>query len=120
MLDVSADSSRHGPRFRRYVLRLLDPHTHGLLPNLIALGRIKRPEVGHPPSHSAAPALPSMIVRWRKIATEGLAGLFQREDRGGEGVPKAEYERKVHELYAEIGRLSTELQWLGKRVGGLR
>ena len=63
---------------------------------------------------------PAMIVRWRKIATEGLAGLFQREDRGGEGVPKAEYERKVHELYAEIGRLSTEFQWLGKKAGGLR
>ncbi len=36
---------------------------------------------------------PAMIVRWRKTATEGLPGLFQREDRGGEGVPKAEYER---------------------------
>ena len=63
---------------------------------------------------------PAMIVRWRKTVTEGLPGLFQREERGGEGVPKVEYERKVHELYAEIGRLSTELQWLGKKSGGLR
>ena len=61
-----------------------------------------------------------MIVRWRKAVIEGLPALFQREERGVEGVPKAEHERKVHELHAEIGRLSTELQWLGKRAGGFR
>ena len=63
---------------------------------------------------------PAMIVRWRKAAIEGLPALFQREERGVEGVPKAEHERKVHELHAEIGRLSTELQWLGKKAGGFR
>ena len=63
---------------------------------------------------------PAMIVRWRKAAVEGLPGVFNREECGGAGVPQAEHDRKVHELYAEIGRLSTELQWLGKKVGGLR
>jgi len=62
---------------------------------------------------------PAMVVRWRKAAMEGLPAIFAREDGGGDGVPKAEHDRKMHELYAEIGRLSTELKWLGKKVGQL-
>jgi transposase-like protein len=61
---------------------------------------------------------PAMLVRWRKAAVEGLPGLFAHDDGGG--VPKAEHDRKMHELYAEIGRLSTELKWLEKKVGGFR
>jgi len=42
----------------------------------------------------------------RRIARE-------QEQRGG--AERAEQEKKVHELYAEIGRLSTELEWLKKK-----
>jgi len=59
---------------------------------------------------------PAMVVRWRKAAMEGLPRIFAREE-GDPGVSKTEYERKVHELYAEIGRLSTDLKWLEKKVG---
>jgi transposase-like protein len=57
---------------------------------------------------------PAMVVRWRQSALEGLPGIFEREEKGGDGVPRAEHERRVHELYAEIGRWSTELKWLEK------
>lgn len=49
---------------------------------------------------------PAMVVRWRKAAVEGLPAIFAREEGAGDGVPKAVHDRKVHELYAEIGRLS--------------
>jgi len=29
---------------------------------------------------------------------------------------KSEYEKKIQDLYAEVGRLTTELAWLKKRV----
>ena len=42
-----------------------------------------------------------------------LPEVFARGERGG--LERAEQEKKVHELYAEIGRLSTELEWLKKK-----
>lgn len=59
---------------------------------------------------------PAMVTRWRKTVLEGLPTLFAREE-GASGVTRAEHEQKVHELYAEIGRLSTDLKWLEKKVG---
>ena len=55
----------------------------------------------------------TMLHRWRQMVLEGLPGLFAHEDKSG--VQQAEYEHKIHELYAEIGRLGTELEWLKKK-----
>ena len=33
---------------------------------------------------------------------------------------KAEYEKKIHELYAEIGRVTTELEWMKKKGIGTK
>ena len=53
---------------------------------------------------------PTMLHRWRAMVMKELPEVFARGERGGaEGV---EQEKKIHELYAEIGRLSTELEWL--------
>ena len=52
----------------------------------------------------------TMLQRWRQIALEGLPGLFAHEDK--RGAQMAEYEKKLEELYAEIGRLTTEVKWL--------
>jgi hypothetical protein len=30
---------------------------------------------------------------------------------------KSEYEKKIQDLYAEVGRLTTELTWLKKKSG---
>ena len=68
---------------------------------------------------SAREVHPAMLVRWRKAALEGLPRIFAR-DGAEDGVSKAEHERKVHELYAEIGRLSTDLKWLEQKVGRVR
>ena len=59
---------------------------------------------------------PNQIHKWKKQALEHLPQLFE-EDRQGEKAQKAEHERQVNELYAEIGRLSAQLSWLEKKSG---
>jgi putative transposase len=56
---------------------------------------------------------PSMLIRWRRLLLDDLPQVFAREDAAGR--QRSEYEKKIHELYAEIGRLTTELEWLGKK-----
>jgi transposase-like protein len=56
---------------------------------------------------------PTMLHRWRKLALEALPKVFAHED--GSIQERANYDKKIHELYAEIGRLSTQLEWLGKK-----
>ena len=55
---------------------------------------------------------PSMLLRWRRLLLDDLPQVFAREDAAGR--QRSEYEKKIHELYAEIGRLTTEIEWLGK------
>ncbi|BAF58546.1 transposase IS3/IS911 [Pelotomaculum thermopropionicum SI] len=51
-----------------------------------------------------------------KIALEGLPTLFTDEQRAIERMKK-EYTKQSEELYAEIGRLTTQLAWLKKKCG---
>ena len=53
--------------------------------------------------------------RWKTMALEGLPRLFEASDQ----KVQQEYEQKIEELYAEIGRLTTELNWLKKKSGRL-
>ena len=58
---------------------------------------------------------PNQLRQWRNTAIEGLPTLF------APGQPAAaltaEHETKVQELYAEIGRLTTQVGWLKKKSG---
>ena len=58
---------------------------------------------------------PSQLKEWKKIALQGLPELFSREGKVGEQA-KA-HEQQVNELYGEIGRLSTQVNWLKKKSG---
>ncbi len=59
---------------------------------------------------------PNQLYKWKAQTLENLAGLFE-EERKGEKVLKAEHERQLKELYAEIGKLNTQLAWLKKKSG---
>ena len=59
---------------------------------------------------------PNQLNRWKAIALEGLPSLFSKDGKAAE-VTATEHERQVHELYAEIGRLTTQLNWLQKKSG---
>ena len=56
---------------------------------------------------------PTQLKNWRTIALEGMPSLFERQDSTGE--LRAAYEQQLTELYAEIGKLTTQVTWLKKK-----
>jgi transposase-like protein len=58
----------------------------------------------------------NQLYKWKARALEGLPDVFD-DERKGEKELKASYEHQLEELYAEIGRLSTQLAWLKKKSG---
>ncbi len=56
---------------------------------------------------------PTQLKNWRAIALEGLPSLFEKQDNTAE--LKATYEQQQTELYAEIGKLTTQVTWLKKK-----
>jgi transposase len=56
---------------------------------------------------------PTQLKSWRAIALEGLPSLFEKQDSTTE--LKASYEQQLTELYAEIGKLTTQVTWLKKK-----
>jgi putative transposase len=65
---------------------------------------------------SEAGVHPTQISKWKAQALEGLGFVFNG-DCGGRSAERAAYEKQVHELYAEIGKLTTQLAWLKKKSG---
>lgn len=59
---------------------------------------------------------PSLLNKWRNVAIQKLPSLFTDETKSIENM-KSEYEKKIQDLYAEVGRLTTELTWLKKKSG---
>ena len=59
---------------------------------------------------------PNQLYEWKAIALRDLATLFSQNHKG-ESALKAEYEKRLEELYAEIGRLTTQVNWLKKKSG---
>jgi transposase len=59
---------------------------------------------------------PNQLYKWKSQALENLSSLFE-DERKGEKARQAEHERQLKELYAEIGKLSTQLTWLKKKSG---
>jgi transposase-like protein len=58
---------------------------------------------------------PNVLHTWKAQALEGLPRLF--EGRDDVAALRQEHEREKHELYAEIGRLATQVAWLKRKVG---
>lgn len=59
---------------------------------------------------------PTQLNRWTALAIKELPSLFT--DRHNEvAALKADYEKQLQELYAEVGRLTTQLAWLKKKSG---
>jgi transposase-like protein len=59
---------------------------------------------------------PNQIYRWRDIALAGLPGLFAEQTAQMQAAQAAAYEREVQAQYAEIGKLTTQLNWLKKKL----
>lgn len=59
---------------------------------------------------------PNQLYRWRDIALAGLPSLFADETVQAQAVKDAAHEQQLQELYAEIGKLTTQLTWLKKKL----
>ena len=59
---------------------------------------------------------PSQLNTWQAIALKGLPSLFSRDQKAAD-TERAVHEKQVTDLYAEIGRLTTQLAWIKKKVG---
>ena len=59
---------------------------------------------------------PNQISAWKAAVLSGMASLLTTEHRTAT-VAKEEHEEEVQQLYAEIGRLQTQLNWLKKKSG---
>jgi transposase-like protein len=60
---------------------------------------------------------PHQLYQWRDIALQGLPTLFSGQSAKEQAEREAAHAQKVHELYAQIGKLTTQLEWLGKKAG---
>ena len=59
---------------------------------------------------------PNQVYEWKATALKGLASLFS-SDHKAESARKAGYEKRLQELYIEIGRLTIQVNWLKKKSG---
>lgn len=57
---------------------------------------------------------PTVLREWRLVALKGLADVFERRDSVTD--LKATHERQLEDLYAEIGRLTTHVTFLKKKL----
>ncbi len=58
---------------------------------------------------------PKLVREWKGIAVQGLAALYERRDQlAGQAAAR---NKQVDELYAEIGRLTTQRPWFNKKLG---
>ena len=57
---------------------------------------------------------PTQLKNWRAVALEGLPALFEKQDNTV--ALQAAHEQQLTELYAEIGKLTTQVTWLKKKL----
>ena len=57
----------------------------------------------------------NMLYHWRDQALAGLPGLFNDQSAQEFAEKEAEWQQEREGLYAEIGRLTTQMTWLEKK-----
>lgn len=58
---------------------------------------------------------PNQLRQWREIVLQGMPTLFDNKQQTTELV--SAHEAQVEELYAQLGRLTTQVAWLKKKSG---
>lgn len=59
---------------------------------------------------------PNQLSKWKAEALQGLPRLFEPDQETTRAL-QAAHQRQLEELYAEIGRLITQVNWLKKNLG---
>lgn len=60
---------------------------------------------------------PNLIAQWKAQFLKGCPDVF-RDGRKSATEKEMAHEKKYEELYSEIGKLTTQLNWLKKKAGG--
>lgn len=55
----------------------------------------------------------TQLTRWKNYALAEMPRLFENKN----DQSQEKYESKINDLYAEIGRLTTQVNWLKKKSG---
>ena len=58
---------------------------------------------------------PNLLTKWKQEAIADLALVFERKN--SQAKAQEAQEQKVEQLYQEIGRLTTQVNWLKKKSG---
>lgn len=61
----------------------------------------------------------NQLRQWRDVALENWPLVFEAKNRQIEEL-RSEYEQKIQALYAEVGKLSTQLAWAEKKSTTLK
>lgn len=56
----------------------------------------------------------TVLREWKMIALKGLPSLYERRDNLAD--LHVAHEQQLEDLYAEIGRLTTQVNWLKKKL----
>jgi len=56
----------------------------------------------------------NVLRDWKATALKNLASLFER--RADAAAAAAQHQHQLDELYAEIGKLTTQVNWLKKKL----
>ena len=59
---------------------------------------------------------PNQLYRWKKQGTTQFHEVFDDRQKEVQQLEQ-EYQKKLDQLYAEIGRLTTQVNWLKKKSG---
>lgn len=59
---------------------------------------------------------PTQLNQWKALALKDLTKLFS-EDHTAAAELKTLHQKELDELYAQIGRLTTQVAWLKKKSG---
>ena len=58
----------------------------------------------------------NQIRQWRNAFLDQMPSIYAKENKKADQM-QAEYETQIENLYAEVGRLTTQLSWLKKKSG---
>jgi len=58
----------------------------------------------------------NQLRQWKKAALEQMPQLFMKDNKKQEQLV-SDYEEQIQNLYAEVGKLTTQLSWLKKKSG---
>jgi len=59
---------------------------------------------------------PTQLNKWKSIVKESLPKILEDNRKKDNALEKAQ-QRQIEELYAEVGRLTTQLTWIKKKSG---